>query len=228
MYWIYLTLFVLVILTPKLIGTSFWLFQEDDLEALLIFLLGALGFFIYIAKEKALLRLFKEKLLLQKQTNIISRDLSDSYSYIGEMNRKFDIVKDLAFRLPKEVLEVLGEGKKHTYQSILDAASMLSKTDEVSLRFVNVKEKKMLKVVETEAKMFQGFDAEALLREKKHFWVTDMVTCVCSPREAGGVLAFLLFAKRGNHDEDIELFQILASEALLLYGLDQKARKEGK
>jgi hypothetical protein len=101
MYWIYLTLFVLAILTPQFIAREVGLLREEDVEALLIFCFGAFGFMIYLAKEKTLLKLIREKLHLEKQTSLITRDLSDSYSYIGEMNRKLDIVQDFIFDLPK-------------------------------------------------------------------------------------------------------------------------------
>src|SRR3989344_5027965 len=105
MYWIYLSIFVAVVFMPMLVQGGLFFLAEDTVEALIIFCLGALGFLIYLAKDKALIRLIREKILLQKQTNIITRDLSDSYSYIGELNRKFDIVKNLAFHLPRALSE---------------------------------------------------------------------------------------------------------------------------
>ena len=221
MYWIYLSLFILAILTPKLVGMDTWFLGEDDIEALLIFFFGASGFFIYIAKEKALLRMFKEKVLLQKQTNIISRDLSDSYSYIGEMNRKMDIVKDLIYNLPKESLSHEGKGGYDAYHPLIEAARTLGKTEDVSLRFGDTKQKKLVEIVETED--FDHCTYEYLMGAKKSFWVEDTCIVARSPKVACDTHAFLILGRESNHTEDMEILQVLASQALLLYCMENRS-----
>lgn len=222
MYWIYLAIFVLVILTPKIIQEGWVFFQEEDIEALLIFGFGLFGFLLYLAKEKALLRVFQEKLRLQKQTNIISRDLSDSYSYIGEMNRKFDIVKEFIFNLPKSTADALVQGAPHVYTPVIEATKLLAKTDHVSLRFVNIREKKLEKTFEIHPKeSFSKFTAALLLESKKFFWEEEDVAIIRSPRQASGITAFLIFPKSTNRIEDVEVFKILVSEALFLYCIER-------
>lgn len=227
MYWIYLAIFVLAILTPKFIQGGNTLFREEDIEALLIFCFGAFGFVIYLAKEKALLRVFREKLHLQKQTNLITRDLSDSYSYIGEMNRKLDIVKDLIFDLPKTTALALGKDEKTMYLTLLETVSLLSKTDQVALCFVNTKKKSLERVFEknTEPSFEPHIDPAKLLGEGKFFWEEQDYAVVRSPRQVKGVAAFLIFAKTSNHVEDSDVFKILVSQALLLYGLEHKRQR---
>jgi hypothetical protein len=221
MYWIYLFLFVLVVLTPKIIQVGVLFFHEEDLESLLIFCLGTLGFMLYLAKEKALLKMLKEKLRLQKQTHTITRDLSQSYSYIGEMNRKFDIVKELIFRLPKDTTDTRAKNEpKILYASILEAVRLLTKGEAVSLRFIHLKNKTLEQVVEENAPAtFEFFGVEKLLAPKKIFWEEEGCVIVRSPRQAGSVVAFLIFPKVTNHIEDTEIFKILASEALFLYAV---------
>lgn len=222
MYWIYLAIFVLVILTPKIIQAGWIFFQEEDIEALLIFSFGLFGFLLYLAKEKALLRVFQEKLRLQKQTNIISRDLSDSYSYIGEMNRKFDIVKEFIFNLPKSTADALVQRDPHVYAPIIEATKLLAKTDHVSLRFVNIKEKKLERMFEIHPKeSFSKFTATLLLESKKFFWEEEDVVIIRSPRQASGMTAFLIFPKSTNRTEDVEVFKILVSQALFLYCIER-------
>lgn len=67
MYWIYLAIFILVIFTPKVVRDGFFFLREEDVEALVIFGFGIFGFMLYLVKEKALLRVFQEKLRLQKK-----------------------------------------------------------------------------------------------------------------------------------------------------------------
>lgn len=230
MYWIYLVIFVLAILTPKFIQGESGLFREEDIEALLILCFGTFGFVIYLAKEKTLLRVFREKLHLQKQTNMITRDLSDSYSYIGEMNRKLDIVKELIFDLPKIVASALGKKEEDLYVSLLETVSLLGKTDQVVLCFVHTRKKVLEKVFEKNAQ--QSFaphlDPVLLLAEGKFFWQEQDFAVVRSPRQMKGISAFLIFAKSTNHIEDIDVFKILVSQALLLYGLEHKRGESGR
>jgi hypothetical protein len=181
---------------------------------------------LYLIKEKALLRVFREKLRLQKRTNIITKDLSDSYSYIGEINRKFDIVKELIFNFPKDMMERLAERKPETFRSILEAVKLLAKTDAVSLRFVNVKMKEIEKLLENgSSKVFVSFDAKTLLSSKKTFWEENACAIVRSPLPAKDMVAYVIFSKTSNHIEDADIFKILASQALLLFCIDRYGKK---
>lgn len=222
MYWIYLAIFVLIVLTPKIIQEGVLFFREEDVESLIIFCFGLLAFTLYLIKEKALLRVFREKLNLQKKTNIITKDLSDSYSYIGEMNRRFDIVKELMFRLPKDTAEGLAKKESEIFRPILEAVKLLAKTDIVSLRFVNVKTKELEKIFEGgHSKTFASFDAKRLLASKKTFWEEKTCAIVRSPLQAKGLIAYIVFFKTSNHIEDADIFKILASQALLLCCIDR-------
>lgn len=227
MYWIYLTIFVLAVLTPEMIDESgsILFFGAEDFESLVIFFLGTFGFILYLVKEKALLQALKDRLHLQKQANIITRDLSDSYSYIGEMNRKFDIVKELIFRLPKDTAEALGNNEKRQagiYRSVIEAVHLLSKARSVSLCFVNLKTNIMEKTVGEEHNgSISPFSASDLTGSKKLFCEDRDCVIVRSPRQAYGVTAFIIFRKATNHTEDVEIFKILASEALFLYCVER-------
>ncbi len=226
MYWIYLALFVLAILTPQFISGGQNVFIEQDIESLLIFCFGVFGFVVYFTKEKALLRIFREKKQLQNQTNLMTRDLSDSYSYIGEMNRKLDIVKDFIFDLPKTTAGTAGEREEKLYASLLGTVSILAKTDRVVLCFVNTRKKTIEKIFEKSVKrsLIAHIDPVQLLSEGKFFWEKQDYAVVRSPRQAKGVAAFLIFTKTKNHIEDSDVFKILVSEGLLLYTLDQERR----
>lgn len=225
MYWIYLIIFVLAVLTPEAINHGVSFLGEEDVESLLVFCFGAFGFAIYLIKEKALVRVFKEKLHLQKQANIITRDLSDSYSYIGEMNRKLDIVKDLIFRLPNDTAEVMkGEDRRDTgiYRSVLETVLLLSRADAVSIRFVNLKTKTLEKKVGNgDQKYFSFFEEKPVLQSKKIFSEKNNCVIVRSPQQACGVVALIIFPKTSNHIEDVEVFKMVASEALFLYCVER-------
>lgn len=229
MYWIYLTLFIFIVLTPEIIQDSVLFFREEDVESLIIFCFGLFGFVLYLAKEKELIRVFKEKLHLQKRTNLITRDLSDSYSYIGGMNRKFDIVKELIFHLPKDTAEVLAKREAETYQPIIQAVKLFAKTGAVSLRFVNMRTEEVEKTVENDLEgVFSSFDVKTLKAPKKTFWEEHGCMIVRSPRQAKDMAAYIIFPKVTNRVDDMEIFKILASQALLLFCVDWYGTAERK
>lgn len=221
MYWIYLPLFVFIVFTPKIIQDGFLFLREEDVESLIILCFGILAFILYLAKEKALLKVFREKLHLQRKTNDITKDLSDSYSYIGGMNRKFDIVKNLIFRLPEDTSGALAKKNPEMFQSIIQAIQLLSKGESVSLRFVNTKTTQLEKIIERgPSGKFDFFDAKKLLVSKKMFWENADCAVVRSPRKAKNIVVYIIFPKATNQIEDVEMFKILASQALLLYCID--------
>lgn len=229
MYWIYLTLFVFVVLTPKIIQEGFYFFGVEDAESLLIFCFGLFGFALYLVKEKALLQVFKEKLHLQKRTHIITKDLSNSYSYIGGMNRKFDIVKELIFHLPKDTAIALAKGDSKIYHSIIQTVKLVAKTEFVSLRFVNVKTGEIEKIVDNGlGRVPACFNARALALSEKTCWDESDYMAVRSPRKAKDIAAYIIFPKTVNRMDDMEVFKILASQALLLFCVDWYGAPERK
>jgi len=212
-YWVYLFLCVFAILTPEFIQSGTWVLSQDDFESLVIFGFATLGLLLYISKEKAFFRAHEEKVTLQKKTNTISKDLSQSYSYIGEMNRKLDVIQEVIFELPKKTLL---KRKKSTdlYKPVLDAAKVFARTDRAALLVVDTKKKTCIEGIGEQ--LFKYYSAEYLLGAKKSFWMEEKVLIVRSPYAAGGKHVFLLLGKVTNHSEDMEHLQILASQALLL------------
>lgn len=221
MYWIYLSIFVLAVLTPEIIQEGRFLLGEEDLESLLVLFFGTFGIAVYFIKEKALLRLFKERLRLQKQANVITKDLSDSYSYIGEMNRRIDIVRDLVFRLPEEIAAALADKqmrKQGAYRSVLEAARLLSKSDSVALRFIDTASGKIvLQMNDGDDSSEACFSDSQAIDPKKTFHEEEGCVMIRSPRSVSGIAAFIIFPKSANRIEDTDMLRMVASEALSIY-----------
>ncbi|MEP7162871.1 MAG: hypothetical protein ABI747_03855, partial [Candidatus Moraniibacteriota bacterium] len=212
MYWIYLVLFILIIFTPEFVLKGFWIFGQEDLESLLIFGFGMIGLLLYLGKESALIRTVKEKLFLQRETNQIRKDLSQSYSYIGEMNRKFDIMKNLLIALPTSTLKVFSRQKKDLYGPIFDAVRLLTKSSHLLLVFVET-EKGVIREKHVSGDPFpiSLLDGARLLGTKKFFWDEGDYCIVRAPEDAFETVAFLVFEKNANRLEYSEVFQIIAA-----------------
>ncbi|MBP7811582.1 MAG: hypothetical protein KA054_01915 [Candidatus Moranbacteria bacterium] len=221
MYWIYLVFLVLAVLTPLLITQGHFVLPEEELEGLAILLLGMAGFFVYFVKEKALFQLLRERLSLQKTTHNIQRDLSESYSYIGSMNRKQEIVKELLFDLSVRTAND-SQYCDLWYRKILQTALELARVDAGSLRFVNVRRRLLLDHYEEGTRgneHYIGLVPEKMLGQKKLSFECGGCYLVRSPRLSDGVAAFLVIPKQVNHFEDAEIFKMLAASALTFYSL---------
>jgi hypothetical protein len=230
-YWIYLSLFVLVIFAPEYVHHGYFFLGEEDVESVLIFFLALIGFLLYLGKERALSRVRKEQRIVKREKNIISRDLEDSYSYIGELNRKFEILKRSVGALPG-TLAVFGRSEKDEdlYRPILDAVKILSKSDSVALYFAHMGDQRIERIcTDGRRKIFSAVTGESLLREKtRRFWLEDDFYRVASPKIADHFRCFIVFPKKANEIDDHEIFKILAAEALFLFCLVKRGQRTNK
>lgn len=231
MYWIYLVLFVLVVFAPEYIREGYALFGEDDVESMLIFCLSLVGFLLYLGKERTLIKVRREQRVVKQEKRIISRDLENSYSYIGELNRKFEILNRSVAALPG-TLAIFGRSEKDVdlYRPILDAVKILSRTDAVALYFVHTGDQRVERTcIDGRKKIFSAVTAESLLHEKtRRFWLEDDFYRVASPQVADHFRCFIVFPKKTNDIDDHEILKILASEALFLFCLVKRGQSTKK
>ena len=228
MYWIYLIIFVLVVFAPEYVRQGYFFLDQEDSEAVLIFFLSLIGFLFYLAKERALGKIKGEQQEIKREKKVISQDLENSYSYIGELNRKFEILKRSIGALPG-TLALFGRTAKdeELYRPIIDAVKILSKADSVALYFVHTLNHRIEKVFfDGKRNIFSSITSESLLHEKtRRFWLEENCYHVASPRAADHFRSFIVFPKKKNDIDDHEIFKILASEALFLFCLVRRGKK---
>ncbi len=220
MYWIYLVLFVLMIFTPEVVSNGVLFFREEDLESIFIFGFGLVGLLLYLGKETALMRAIRDKLSLQQESNQIKKDLTQSYSYIGEMNRHLEILKNMIFESPHTAEELLHGDQGRVYASVFDATLLLAHTDSAALIFVHQDSGQVLTTHQVGNKdLFRLLTGENLLATKKYWWQDGGLSYVRSSESSRGVAAFLVFRTVKNRVEETGVFQILVTHALLLFSL---------
>lgn len=229
MYWIYLIIFTLIVVTPDLIrqGISFGeslILEEERAEEVLIFFLGASGFIIYLWKEKQLSFQLKEKSKIQKEVTLISKNLTDSYSYIGEINRKVDILKSIALGLTENPV-MTAEKERETYRSILHAVYIFSKSERSSIDFINKKTWKIIKSIKTGKGVQCNIKDLDTFKEIKDFIETNKNFYIKSHKSINGIIACITIVKRNPQQklEDPELIKALASQALFLFTVSKSA-----
>ncbi len=210
-----------MIFTPEVVSSGVFFFGEEDLESLIIFGLGLIGLLLYLVKESALMRTLREKLSLQQESNKIRKDLAQSYTYIGEMNRHLDILKNMIVESPHTAHDLLDRDQERVYEPVFDAALLLSQSDGVALIFVAKETGAILGCYQRDKTdpAFAKLSGEALLGAKKYWWQEDGFSFVRSNEESLGVAAFLVFRSVKNRVEEMGVFQILVTHALLLFSL---------
>lgn len=230
MYWIFFAFFIVGVLVPDIIRTDVGFFSEERAEELVIFSLGAIGFTIFLFKEK---QLFFEKKKAEENEAKLSRtgkDLLKSYSYIGEVNRKMDMLMALALGLYKSS-KISKREEKDFYLSISEASRLLMKGKDCSLIFIDSPQKKIVKtiflkknekLIKTEELAELGGDIN--VRKEKDFVV------ISSPNKMNEVRSYLVISGYDKEEvanpKNMEILKVLASQGLFLYSFVAKFSKQ--
>lgn len=228
MYWIYLIIFVLAVLVPDVVPRDSMVFflDEEQLEELLIFILGLTGFLIFRWKEKQSNSRLAEKIKIQKEAHQISKSLTDTYSYIGETNRKLDILKNISINLA-EVNDIGPEGEKKFFDTLVESIYILGKSKKFVIRFIDTETGKTEKSVKSGKKVFIKAGNEEIIRslsEKKSFTETRYHFIAISPKKIGKMISAIIISKNNQQQklEDPDMLKALASYSLFLYLCSKK------
>ncbi len=221
MYWIYLIIFIIAVLVPDIIKGGFLFLSQQRLQEFAIFLLGMIGFLFFLWKEHQLAVGEKEKEKEKRKFNQTAKDLVESYSYIGEVNRKMDILMNVALGL-SDRSSLDKKKEREIYKSILDASKFLMKSENSTIRFVDVKSGRTKKDVEFG-------EGNNLIENKKLVAMPDNINVkrygnflvVSSYKTIGDIRGFLIMSGYDKEEEknfnNLEILKVLAAQALFLY-----------
>lgn len=134
---IYLALFVLAVLSPSIWTSGFFGLSETRLEELSIFLFGLAGLATFSVYERMVERRVKEKEEVELDYNRAKKELIESYTYIGSVNRKIELLKKATNTASLSV----GDGKKQPkelFQALAQNAAASVGADFALLRFVTL------------------------------------------------------------------------------------------
>lgn len=226
MYWVYLILFILAVLIPDLIQGDFELLSETRVEELLIFLLGMAGFLIFIFKEHQLSIQKEDAKKNEKKLFRTTKDLAESYGYIGEVNRKMEILMQIGLGLADKS-ELTRAKEKETYIAIINAANALMKAKNSCLRFVDTKNKRTQKEISV-SEICRLIKNEELIKlgEKINVKKAKDYLIVSSIKEINGVRCYLIvenYDEISNDANNQEILKFLASQSLFLYSYMSKS-----
>ncbi|MFA6047708.1 MAG: hypothetical protein WCV59_01200 [Parcubacteria group bacterium] len=221
MYWIFLLIFIIAVLIPDIIRHPIFFLDEERAEEIAIFLLGAIAFLVFIKNELLLLFHKKEKERDQKKIDQTVKDLVESYSYIGEVNRKMDIIMNIALGLADR--SMLNKKKeKEIYESIANAANFLMKSESVTLRLVDIESLRVKKEIRTNGK-HQVVKNEELSAMREETVVKKGQNCIiiASSRNINNIKGYLIISgyneREQSNPKNIEILKVFASQAIFLY-----------
>lgn len=226
MYWFYLILFVLAVITPEIIRSdAIYFLGEERTEELIIFVLGVLAFMIFLWEEKRAIKNTQEKTAILRKMNQISKDLTQSYSYIGELNRKLEILHGVDLNFPKETL--LSKNKEdEVVHSILTAIETLAGTDQFCLCFKKAKSGEILKEMKLRNEFsFSEKNMKGRIKNNNRSLPDEDVTVIKSDKEIDGVTVHTIIAKRRLQlSNDLEAINSLSRQALFFYAAMERVR----
>ena len=225
MYWLYLIIFTLIVFVPTAIHHGFYIFDKAQTQEFTILVLGSLGFLAFLVQEKRLKKNIAEKSSIQRKVNSITKDLTQSYSYIGEVNRKLDILENITLGHP-ESLHLTSKKQKEIYDSTMQAIGIIAKSDNFVLRFSNMKTNELLKEIKNLPFTPFSFSCKQL-DPKAQFMESDDFMAVISPKDIDDIIACIIIKKKSPAQkiEDLEMLRILASQALFIFMFINGKRK---
>jgi hypothetical protein len=233
MYWIFASLFAIAVLIPDIVRDNFSFLAEERAEEVAIFLLGSIAFLTFIQNERRVVFQKKEKERTQKKMDQAVKDLVDSYSYIGEVNRKMDILMGVALGLADH--SILDRKKeKETYESIINAANSLVKANSTVLRFIDLKKNKTEKEIgflgNTSLKTTISNQDLADMGENVNVKKQNDVLIVSSLQKINSVKSYLIIEGYDEGEErkpkNMEILKLFASQAIFLYSFMLKEEKK--
>ena len=222
MYWIFAVLFAIAVLIPDIIREDISLLAEERAEEVIIFILGSIAFLTFIRNERKIAFQKKEKEQAQKKMSQTVKDLVDSYSYIGEVNRKMDILMGVALGLTER--STLDKKKeKEIYESIVTAANFLLKANCAMIRFINLKTNRTEKEIKIPECANLSIANNDLIKMNEHVNVKKQngLFIVSSPQTINNIKSYLIIdgydAQEEGKPKNTEILKLFASQAIFLY-----------
>ncbi len=114
---VYLFFFALSVMSPSLIQHDYFGLGQTQLEELTIFIFGMMGIVTFSFYQRFMEHREQERRKAEDDFHKAQRELIESYTYIGSINRKIELLKKLADtstvnvmesgRIPKEIFHAL-------------------------------------------------------------------------------------------------------------------------
>ncbi|MEI7621297.1 MAG: hypothetical protein WCJ51_02060 [Candidatus Moraniibacteriota bacterium] len=229
MYWIYFIIFSLIVFIPTLISKGIFGLSTIQTQEYAILLLGIFGFAIFTWVERRMKKIEKEKNKMISQMSRTTKDLTHSYSYIGEVNRKLDILMNIMLNFP-ESSQLSPRKQKELYASIMEAVGLFGRASEFEIRFINALTGETMKEIKKPGIGRIQFSHKKDTLQTQVFEDEKLIV-IPSPKTIDDVYACIILKKKNSQQNgnDLEIMRVLAIQALSLFVfLHSKKEKQAK
>lgn len=224
---VYLLFFVLTVLSPSIYRRDYFGISQTALEEITIFLFGLAGLLTFTFYERYMERRERERERVQIDYDRAKKELMESYAYIGSINRKIELLKNMAQDASMAVQEK--QLSKDLFHSLAANACAAAGAQCALLRFVELDPlrterefthdqdgKFAFRIANRDLKHVheQGL-SHALLESEDH----KKIAIIPSDHSRGPYKAYLLLHvdKQVPEDFDVPLLKIFVNQAEALY-----------
>ncbi len=224
---LYLGFFVLAVMAPSIITHDYFGIPRVHLQESLIFLMGLSGLLTFTLYERVVEKRVAERDQATQSAERATKELVESYQYIGSMNRQLEVLKKLANETSMSLV------KSDTYwkdllQSLASNAASCADAERVLLRYVeldrlrterevsySVNDTRPLRVANKELRQLHesGLSYAFICTE------TGEEVLVVPSDTKHKVKAYVIVARDSSQASDLEisLLRVLANQAELVY-----------
>jgi hypothetical protein len=216
---VYIALILLLVILPFAITSKVLFIPESHAEAVTILVILGLAYLVHLydVRQKE-----KEKISLEKKLEISIEKMNESFKYIGLVNRRPPLLKNLT----TELLSKSGEKNRIVFEELLAiAVSTIAKSDWGMFRFMKVSDQKTVKEFCYTCKNYILLKTKVgnkelieMVNSRENFKeIGDLFVLDTSDNKAD-VQCFLIFPK-GENDIKTEysILQALVDQAQLFY-----------
>lgn len=224
---LYLGLFVLAVLTPRMIGGSMWGFDEVQVEEVLIFAFGLTGLLTFSMYGRLMERREKEQSRAEAERDRAKKELSSSYAYIGTVNRQIDTLKRIANQTASSLLGKGTKPKKELFHSLAASAATFVRAPHATIRIVEVENHRTVREYHADSNCPVRAPNKHLCtlheQNRPHGFVrgeAGEVLVIPSDRRGVGTKAFILIPiDRATLPEELDggILKVYANQAELLH-----------
>lgn len=135
---IYLTFFVLAVLSPSIYKRGYIGLTETQLEELTIFVFGIAGIMTFAIYQRLMERREHEREQAKNNFQKAQMELIESYAYIGSINRKIELLKKLADETTVSMVDPQKRIPKELFHALAAHARAAVGADAALIRFVEL------------------------------------------------------------------------------------------
>ena len=222
----YLLLFILAILSPRLVNQDWFGLSEERIEEMLIFLFGIVGLVTFSVYERIMERRERERDEAITDRDKARKELVSTYEYLGAVNRRVESLKQLANETAVSLVED-DRLRKEIFRSLAASAAAHVHGGQAIIRIVALDKLRTVKEFavdsNTPVRVSNKDLLQVHLRERSHCFIRDEagseVLVVPSSRQQRSAKVFILLPiqKKDAPEIDPELLNVYANQAEVLY-----------